>query len=108
MERASSGGVVRLTDSGKEDAQVIENFGRGRDCRSWIRAGAALLDRDGRRKAFDKIDVRFFHSIKELAGVSRKAFHIAALPFGIERIEGKGRFSRAAQSGDHDQFLTRN
>ena len=108
MKRASSGGVVRLTDSREKHAQVIVNFGRGRDCRSWIRAGAPLLDRDGRGEAFDKIDVRFLHLIEKLAGISRKAFHVAALAFSIKRVEGKRRFPRAAQSGDHDQFLTRN
>ena len=108
MERASSGRVVRLADGGEKHAQVIVNFGRGGDCRSWIRAGAALLDRDGWGEAFDKIDVRFFHLIEELAGINRKAFYVAALAFGIERVEGKGRFSRAAQTRDDDQFPTRN
>ena len=108
MERASSGRFVRLADGREKHAQVIVNFGRGRDCRSWIRTGAALLDRNGRGEAFDKIDVRLFHLIEKLAGISRKAFHVAALSFGIERVEGKRRFPRPAQAAYHDDFLTRN
>jgi len=108
MERASSGGVVRLTDGGEKDAQVIVNFGRSGDCRSWIRAGAALLDRDGWRETFDEIDVRLFHLIEKLPGICGQALDIAALPLGIEGVEGERRFSRAAQPGDDNQLFTRN
>src|SRR5437588_3664595 len=80
------GPIVRLTDRGEKHAQVIVNFRRGCDCRSWICPRRTLLDRNGRRQAFDEIDVWLFHLIEELPGVSGKALHIASLPFGIKRV----------------------
>ena len=71
-------------------------------------AGAALLDRDRRRKTFDEIDVRFFHLIEKLPGIGGQTLDVTPLAFGIERIESERRLSRAAQAGDNDQFLTRN
>ena len=67
-----------------------------------------MLDRDRRRKAFDEIDVGLFHLVEELAGVGGKTFHVTALPFGIEGVEGERRLSRAAQARDDDQFFPRN
>src|SRR5438132_10423235 len=98
--------IVRLTNCRIKDAQIIVRLRRGRDCRSWIRAGTALLDGDGRGKTLDKIDIRLFHLIEELPGVSRETFDVTPLPFGIKRIEGEGRFSRAAQPRNDHQFLT--
>src|SRR5437667_2331043 len=84
--------IVRLTDSRIKDAQIIVRLRCGRDCRSWIRAGTALLDGDGRGKTLDKIDIRLFHLIEKLPRISRETFDVTPLSFSIERIEGKGRF----------------
>jgi len=97
--------VVWLTDRGKEDPQIIVNFGRGRDRGSRVRAGAALLDGNGRGKAFDKIDIWFFHLIEELPRISGEALDVAALPLGIKSVEGQRGFSGAAQPRDDHQFL---
>ena len=70
--------------------------------------GAALFDGDGRRKPLDEIDVRLFHLIEELPGVSREALDVAALAFRIECIEGERRFSGPAQAGDNDEFFPGN
>src|SRR5438552_13857908 len=105
MNRFACLRIVWLTDRRKKNAQVIVNLGRGRDCRSWISAGAALLDRDGRRKSFDEIDVRLFHLVEELPGISGETFHVPALAFGVERVEGERRFPGAAQTGDDHQLL---
>ena len=87
---------MRLADRGKEDPQIIVNLSRGRDGRSWVRAGAALFDGDGRRQAFDEIDIRLFHLIEELPRVSGEALDVTALPFRIKRVEGERGFPRAA------------
>ena len=98
--------IMRLTDCRIKHAQIIVRFRRGRDCRSRIRAGAALLDSDGRGKTLDEIDIRLFHLIEELPRVSRETFDVTPLPFGIKRIEGERRFPRAAQPRNDHQFLT--
>src|SRR5205807_3636357 len=105
MNRFPGRRIVGLTNGGKENAEVIVNLGRGRDCRSWIGAGAALLDRDGRRKSFDEIDVRFFHLVEELPRISGETFHVTALALGVERVEGERRFPGTAQTGDDHQLL---
>ena len=89
-------GIVRLTHRGKEDPQVIVDLSRSCDCRSWVRAGAALFDGDGRRQAFNEIDIRLFHLIEELPRVSGKALDVTALPFRIKRVESERGFPRAA------------
>src|SRR5437867_7585525 len=100
--------IVRLTDCRIKDAQIIVRLRCGRDCRSRIRAGAALLDGDGRGKTLDKIDIRLFHLIEELPRISRETFDVTPLPFRVQGVKGERRFSRAAQARNDDQFLTRN
>src|SRR5215510_8202116 len=95
-ERTAGKGIVRLTHRGEENPQVIVDLSGGCDCRSWVRAGAALFDGDGRRQAFDEIDIRLFHLIEELPGVSRKALDVTALPFRIKRVESERGFPGAA------------
>ena len=96
--RLTGSRIVRLADGRKQDPEIIVNLGRGRDGRPGIGSGAALLDRDRRRQAFDEVDIRFFHLVEKLPGIGRKAFHIAALAFGIKGVEGEGRFAGAAQA----------
>ena len=48
------------------------------------------------------------HLIEELPGISGETFDIAPLPFRIKRVKGERRFSRTAQAGNDDQFLTWN
>jgi len=54
-----------------------------------------LLDRDRRRQPFDQVDVGF--SIIEELPREAKAFDVAALPLGVERIEGERRLSGAGE-----------
>ena len=96
---------MRLADRRKQDAQVIVNLCRRRDGGTRIRPSASLFDRDRRREAFDEIDVRFFHLVEELPGVSGQALHVAPLSLGVEGVEGERRLSRAAQARDNDQFF---
>ena len=99
---------MRLAHGGEKNPQIIVNLsGRG-DSRAGIGPGAALFDGDGRRQALDKIDVGFFHLIQKLPGIGGKAFDVAALAFGIERIEGERGLSRATQASDDDQLFSRN
>src|SRR5437867_2726132 len=70
-------GVMRLTNSRKQDPQIIVNFSGGRDCRPRVGARAALLDRDRRRESLDKIDIRLFHLIEELPRISGETLDVA-------------------------------
>src|SRR5436309_15347973 len=107
MNRFACRRIVRLTDRRKKNAQVVVNLGRRRDCRSWIGAGTALLDRDRWGKSFDEIHVRLFHLIEELPRVSGKAFDVWALALGVESVVGGLRLGGAAQTSDECQLLQR-
>ena len=52
--------------------------------------GGFLVDRDGRRKAFDGIDIRLVLQFHELTRIRRHAFHVAALSLGMNGIECEG------------------
>ena len=54
--------------------------------------------------AVDAIDVGLLHPLEELPGVGRQRFDVAALPFGVDRVEGERRLSRPADAGDDDQL----
>ena len=100
-------GIVRGADGGVEDAQVIVDFGGGGDGRARTGGGGALLDGDGWGEAFDKVHVGAFEAVEKLAGVGGEAFDVFALAFGIEGVEGEGRFAGAAGAGEDDESVTR-
>lgn len=100
-------GIVRGADGGVENPQVIVDFGGGGDGRTWSGGGGALLDGDGGGEAFDKVHVGAFQAVEKLAGVGGKAFDVFALAFGVEGVEGEGRFAGAAGAGEDDKPMTR-
>jgi hypothetical protein len=50
---------------------------------------------------------RLLHQLQELARVRRQRLDVAALPFGVERVEGERALARAGQPGDDDQPMAR-
>ena len=100
--------VVRLSDGGEKDAQIIVNLRRSGDDGARVCAGAALFNGNGWREAFYKIDVRFLHLVEKLPGISGKTFDVTSLAFGVEGIEGERGFAGAAQARDNDQLFPRN
>ena len=85
---------MRDADGREQQPQVIVDF-RNRSNRGARTARRGLLfDGDGRGKSLDGIDIRGFQPIEELTRVGGKGFHIAALAFGIDRVEGETRLSR--------------
>ena len=99
--------AVRHADVGEQQPQVVVDLGDGADRRARVRAGRLLLDRDGRRQAVDEVDVRLLHLLEELAGVGRQRLDVAALSFGVDRVEGERRLARPRQAGDDDQLVAR-
>ncbi len=95
-------------DRGIEQAQIIVNLGDGADGRTRTAAGGFLFDGNRWAEAIDRIDVGALHLIEKLPGVGGKRFHIAALAFGINRIEGERGFPGAAQTRNDRQSIPRN
>ena len=77
------------TDAGIEQAEIIVNLGHRAYRGARIFRCRLLLDGDRRRQAVDRFDIGFLHQLQELPGISREALDIAALPFGIDGIEGE-------------------
>ena len=53
------------------------------------------------------IDVGLLHHLEELARIGGERLHIAALPLGIDGVEGEARFAGTGQAGDHRQRIAR-
>ena len=100
--------AVGLADTGVEQAQVIVDFRDRPYCRPGIAARRLLVDGNGRRQAFDVIDVGLIHLAQELPGIGRQRFDIAALAFGINRIKSQGRLARAGQTRKDDELVPGN
>ncbi|OPZ09122.1 MAG: hypothetical protein BWZ08_00672 [candidate division BRC1 bacterium ADurb.BinA292] len=107
LERPAADRTVRAADVGIEDAQVIVDFGDGADGRAGIAADGLLLDRNRRAEPLDMLDVGFVHLVEELAGVGGERLDVAALAFGVNRVEGERALARAGQAGHDGQRLAR-
>ena len=70
-----------------EHFQVIGELRHRADRRSRRADRIGLVDRDRRWNAVDAVDLRLVHPIEELARVRRERLDIAALPFGVQRVE---------------------
>ena len=107
LQRKVMIGAIRCSGARIQQAQVVVDLGDGAHRRARIVRGGLLLDADRRAQAFDHVDVGLVHQLQELPRVGRQALDIAALPFGIQRVEGKTRLARTRQPRDHDQPLAR-
>ena len=97
--------TIRRADAREQQPQVIVDLGDGADGRARIVRGGSLLDRDRRRQAFDQVDVGLFHQLQELARVRRQRLNVAALAFGVERVECERGLAGPGQTGDHNEPL---
>ena len=48
---------------------------------------SALIDGDGRRYAFNALDIRFIHAVEKLARVGGETLDVAALALGVKNVE---------------------
>ncbi|MNP24168.1 hypothetical protein D3C76_1169140 [compost metagenome] len=53
--------AARLAHAGKQQTQIVMNFGNGTDRGTRVMRRGFLLDGDSRRQPFDMVDVRLFH-----------------------------------------------
>ena len=81
--------AIGSPDAREQQPQVVVDLSRSRDRRTRITRGILLFDRYRRRNAIDQINIRLFDPLQELPGVRRKGFDVAALPLGIDGVEGK-------------------
>ncbi|EMR00787.1 hypothetical protein ADICEAN_04086 [Cesiribacter andamanensis AMV16] len=101
-------GRVGVANAGKEQLEVVVNFGGGAYGRAGVFGTYLLLNGNGRRYAADVLHLGLFHTAQKLPGVGAEAFHIHALPFGKEGIKGQRRFARARYARYHHQLVAGN
>ena len=99
--------AVHLPGAGKQHPQVVVNLGDGTDRGTGILRSGLLLDGNRRGEPFDTLDIRLVHLLQELAGIGGEALHVAALPLGVNGVEGEGRFPRTGHAGDDHQPVAR-
>ncbi len=91
----------------------VEHAHKARQCRHRRDIGARaaptalLLQCDGRRQAFDDVDVRHARLIDEAPRVRRDGFEVAPLRLGEQRAERQRRLARTGHTGEHDDGIAR-
>ena len=92
----------------EKQTHIVVDFGRSSNCRAGISGIDFLLDGYRGRETAYGLALRLAHATKKLTGVSTQTLHIAALPLGIECIEGERRFARTRKSGDNHKAVAGN
>ena len=99
--------AVRRADARPEQAEIVIDLRHGADGRARVAARRFLVDGNGGRKTVDIVHIRLFHLAEEHARVRRKALHIPALSFGIDRVENERGFARAGNAGEYHELVAR-
>ena len=89
FDGATALGAVHLAEAGEEDAQEVVDLGNRAHGGAGIAARGLLFQRNGGREALDLVHVRLVHLGQELAGVGGEGFHITALAFRVDDVEGQ-------------------
>ena len=89
LDGKAGGGRIGDADTRPEQAHIVVDLSDRADGGARIAAGRLLLDGDGGREALNAFHIGLLHQLKELACIGREALDIAALAFGIDRIEGE-------------------
>ena len=100
--RAESGADARV-----EHAQKVLYLSDGSHGGSRVVASGFLADRDRWREACQQVDVGFGKLADKLPRVGREALEVAALAFGVKRVEGQRAFAAAADAGEADELVSR-
>ena len=98
LDRHVAVGTVLRAELHVEQAQEVVDLGERRDRALAAAAAGALLDRDGRRNAEDRIDVGARGRLHELARVGVQRLEIAALAFGEQDVERERRSCREPET----------
>ena len=106
-DREAAARAVRDADVREEQAEVVVDLRHRPDRRPRVGARRLLLDRQGRRQALDRVDVRLLHLLEELAGVGRERLDVAALSLGVDRVEGERRLAGSRQPRDDHELVAR-
>ena len=105
LDRQAGHGGIGRPGAREQQTQIIVDLGDRAHGGTRVLGGRLLLDADRGGQAADMVDIGLAHHVQELARIGRQAFDIAALPLGIDRVEGQGRLAGPRQTGDHHQLI---
>ena len=91
----------------KQELEIIVDLGDRTYGRTRVTRTDFLLNGYGGRYTVNAVHVGFLHTPEELPRVGAEALHVAALTFGIERVERQRRFAAAAHARDHNHLVAR-
>ena len=93
--------VKQLAGAGEQQLQVIVQLGHRADRAAAGAHRVGLVDGNRRRHAVHAVHGRAVHAVQELPGVGAEGLDVAALAFGVQRVEHQAGLARAAGAGDH-------
>ena len=96
--------VMQVGGAREQQLQMVIELGHRADRGARVAHRVGLVDGNRRRHAFDAVHGRLVHAVEKLARVGAEGLDIAALAFGIQRVEHQARLARAAGTCDHRQF----
>ena len=76
-------------EMGVEDAEQVVDFGDRSDGAARVEPPRFLLESNRRGESFELVDFRLRELLDHSPGIGGERFGVAALPFGVERFEGK-------------------
>ena len=100
-------GAILRAEFDVQQAQEVIDLGERRDGALAAAAAGALLDRDRRRNAENRVHVRSRRRLHELARVGVEGFEIAALTLVEQDVKGERRFARTRDAGDDREPIAR-
>ena len=97
--------AVGIAGATEQQTQIILDLRHRAHRGAWVVAGGFLVDGDGRRQAFDGIDIRFVDLPQKLPRVGGEALHVTALALSEDRVEGQGALAAAADPREHHHLV---
>jgi hypothetical protein len=105
LDAAAAAMAVLQAHPRVQHSQVVRDLGNRPDGGARVGALGLLLDGDRGREPPDGVVARLLHLAEELPRVGGQRLDVAALPLGVERVEGQRRLPRARDPRQHHQLL---
>ncbi|OIQ76655.1 hypothetical protein GALL_416580 [mine drainage metagenome] len=105
--RAAAASAMQRRRARIQQLQVVGQLGHRADRRARGAHRVGLVDRDRRQDAVDAFDLRPVHAVEKLPGVWREGLDVAALPLGVNSVEGQRTLARTRNAGDDDDATER-
>ena len=100
LDEPVAAAAMKHGDLGEKQLEMVVELGHRADGGTRGSDGPALIDGDRRRNALNALHIGLVHPVEKLPRISRKAFDVPALAFGVENIEGQRGFSRPTHARD--------